>query len=56
MGFKRFEALHSIAINFRLLLPVQSVRKKSLKRWADGFFPGEGLEKDNFSNLQVITG
>jgi hypothetical protein len=56
MGFKHFETLHNIAINFRLLVPIQSVWKKSLKRWADGYFPGEGWEKGNFSNWPVITG
>ncbi|SKB00376.1 hypothetical protein SAMN05421862_11583 [Pseudomonas extremaustralis] len=56
MGFKHFETLHSIAINFRLLVSIQSLWKKSLKRWADGYFLGEGWEKGNFSNWQVVTG
>lgn len=56
MGFKSSETLHSIAINFRLLVLIQSVWRKTSKRWADGFFSGEGREKGNFSNWQVRTG
>lgn len=42
MGFKSSKALHSIATNFRLLVPIQGVWRKTPKRWAEAFFQARG--------------